>query len=118
MITRFIGVYDADGSLVGEVSYVVGRALGRAHCALCDITHGALRERADWRAGVRTLDVPFVTYHRDDQPAAVRALGAALPVVVAEHDDGSLTVAATADDLEACGASPSALVQLLRRATP
>ena len=113
MITRYVGVYDADGSLAGELSYVLGRALGRAHCALCDITHGTLRERADWRACRAALDVPFVTHHRDDAPAAVRALGVPLPVVVAEHDDGSFDVAVTAEQLEACAGSPDALLALL-----
>ena len=114
MIARYIGVYDADGSVVGELSYVIGRALGRAHCSLCDITHGAVREKAAWRSCVRTLGVPFVTCHRDDMPAAVRALGVELPVVVAEHDDGSLTIAASAAELETCSGSPERLVALLQ----
>ncbi|MBA2282333.1 MAG: hypothetical protein H0W25_14065 [Acidimicrobiia bacterium] len=35
-ITRLIGVYDADGSVLGELSYFLKARLGRAHCALCD----------------------------------------------------------------------------------
>ena len=108
-------MYDADGTVLGELSYVLGRAVGRAHCALCDITHGLVRERATWRACVEELDVPFETFHRDDQPAAVRALGVPLPVVVAEHDDGTLSVVATAAELERCAGSADALVALLRR---
>ena len=33
-----MGVYDADGGLLGELAYLTGRILGIAHCALCDIT--------------------------------------------------------------------------------
>lgn len=114
MITRYVGVYDADGTVLGELAFVVGRALGRTHCSLCDITHGALRERAEWRTCRDQLEAPFVTYHRDDAPAAVRALGAPLPVVLAEHDDGTLAVAVTAEQLEACAGSPDALLARLR----
>ena len=69
-----VGVYDADGSVLGELWCFVGARLGRAHCSRCTITHGFVRERASWRERRDALDVPFVTYHRDDQPAAVRAL--------------------------------------------
>ena len=111
---RYVGVYDADGSVLGELSYFVRARLGRAHCSLCTITHGPVRERSSWRDCRDALDVPFVTYHRDDRPAAVRAMGVPLPVVLAEHDDGSLSVVATAAQLEACDGSPERLVELLR----
>ena len=110
-VTRLIGVYDADGSLRGELSYFVRARLGRAHCALCDITHGRVRERADWRACRDRLPVPFVTYHRDDQPDAVRrAANGAIPVVLAETADGRLHVVAGPRALADCAGSPEALV--------
>ncbi len=56
-ILRLVGVYDADGSLRGELAYWVRARLGRAHCALCDITHGAVRERREWQAGRAELPV-------------------------------------------------------------
>jgi hypothetical protein len=114
-ITRLVGVYDADGTMLGELTYVVRRQLGRDHCALCDITHGRLRERADWRTCRVSLRVPFVTFHRDDQPSKVRtATGAVAPIVVAELDDGSSVVLATPEDLRRCDGSPDALVDHLR----
>ena len=67
-VTRLIGVYDADGTVLGELSYFLRARVGRAHCALCDITHGRVRERDDWRAERDRLPVPFTTFHRDDQP--------------------------------------------------
>src|SRR4051812_6559906 len=92
-VQRFIGVYDAKGNVFGEVAYVVKRSVARAHCALCDITHGRLRERADWRDARSRLPVPFVTFHCNDQPDSVRAAtGGRAPVVVAERADGSIDV--------------------------
>ena len=42
-IVRLIGVYDANGTLSGELAYWIGARLGRRHCSLCDITHGSVR---------------------------------------------------------------------------
>jgi hypothetical protein len=116
VVRRLIGVYDADGTVLGEVSYFVGARLGRAHCALCDITHGLVRERTEWRAARGDLPVEFVTYHRDDQPDDVRvAIGDRLPAVVAETASGVI-VLLDGDDLEACGGDPQSLIAEVRRA--
>ena len=88
-IIRLVGVYDADHTLRGELAYFVGARLGRRHCALCDVTHGLVRERGTWKACKAGLPVPFVTFHRDDRPAAVRAASAGVaPVVMAETTAG------------------------------
>ena len=106
-VVRLIGVYDADHTLRGELAYWVGARLGRAHCALCDVTHGAVRAKRDWHRYRASLPIPFDTYHRDDQPAAVRALGV-VPVVAVETAAGVQTLLGPAD-LEACGGSVDAL---------
>lgn len=128
-IVRLIGVYNAEASLSGELAYWVGARLGLAHCALCDITHGLLRERADWRACRAALPTPFVTFHKDDQPHDVRALlaGAAPAVVadVAEGDVADVDAAAVGGQLvlllgpaalDRCAASPDRLVAALTAA--
>jgi len=105
-VVRLFGVYDADHTIRGEVSYWVGARLGRAHCALCDITHGMLRRRSEWNTYVAGLDVPFETFHRDDQPDAVRAVsGDRVPVVVAELATGAMAVLVDPGALDACGGS-------------
>ena len=108
-IIRLIGVYNAKGTLSGELAYFVGKRLGRAHCALCDVTHGLVRERKDWQASRTRLPVPFETYHLDDVPAAVRAGFDEAPVVLAETHDG-VTVLLAAGELEACHGDPERLV--------
>jgi hypothetical protein len=109
-IERLIGVYDADGSLLGELSYVVGHALGRRSCALCDITHGRLRRRSDFDAAVAALDVRVDLLHRDEQPAELAVLTAgALPCVVAETRGGRVVLVG-ADTLAACAGDPRAFV--------
>jgi hypothetical protein len=115
-IIRLVGVYDADHTLRGELAYFVGARLGRRHCALCDVTHGMVRERRNWRTCRDGLPVPFVTFHRDDQPADVRAACAAsLPAVVAETTEGyHLLLGGSA--IEACNGSGEHLVEAITRA--
>jgi len=110
-VRRLIGVYDADGTVLGELSYAVGRVLGQTHCSLCDITHGAFRGRPEWKASRSSLGVPFDTYHRNDQPDAVRkATGGTTPVVVAEMTSGEILGLLGEAELAACGASPPRLM--------
>ncbi len=114
-VLRLIGVYDAVGTLRGELSYWVGARLGRAHCSLCDITHGLVKERSDWRDCRDQLPVPFETYHRDDQPAAVRDVAeGVVPVVVAETAVGLVVLMGPAE-LEACAGSVDAFSAALDR---
>lgn len=116
VIERLVGVYHAEGTLRGELAYWVGARLGRAHCALCDITHGLVRERSDWRACRDGLPVAFDTYHLDDQPGDVRDfLDGRSPAVVAETG-GGLFLLLDAGELEQCHGSPEELERRLMQA--
>ena len=115
-IVRLVGVYDADGTLRGELAYWVGARLGRRHCSLCEITHGSVRQRPEWKACQAGLRVPFDTYHRNDQPDAIRSAGGGqAPVVVAETDAGHVVLLGPAD-LETCDGSIDLLVEAIEQA--
>jgi hypothetical protein len=115
-IERLVGIYDADGTLFGELAYVVGHLLGRRSCALCDITHGGLRRRPEFDAAAASLGVPFDLRHRDERSAEEVALtDGALPCVVAEGD-GQRVVLVDSRALAACGKDPVALVDTIRAA--
>lgn len=84
VVERLVGVYDADGSLRGELSYLLLRLAGRAHCSLCDVTHGTLRRKAEFDEMRARLGVTFDLVHRDERDAATRAAtGGDIPCVVA-----------------------------------
>ncbi len=115
-LIRFVGVYAADGGLRGELSYLVGSRLGRTHCALCEITHGALSESKKWKTCRAAMPVPFDTFHRNDQPAAVQeASGGEAPVVVAETSEG-YRLLLSPPELDACLGSVEALGEALEEA--
>ena len=114
-VRELIGVYDADGTLAGEVRYWIGARLGRTHCWLCEITHGLFTERADWRQCRDQFDVEFRTYHRNDAPADVLAVGSPAPFVVARTDRGLVALLGPAE-LDACAGDVEQLSQALTRA--
>ena len=109
-IKRLIGVYNANGTIRGELAYWIGARLGRGHCSLCEITHGAIRERDDWRDCRASLAAPFDTFHRNDQPANVRSAADGLEPVVAAETSAGIVVLLGPDDLDSCDGSPDRLI--------
>jgi hypothetical protein len=115
-LVRLIGVYDAEGTLRGEVAYWIGARLGRAHCSLCDITHGLARERRQWKSCRAALPVAFDTYHLDDQPELVREVTGGLAPVVVAHTTGPALVLLGPEQLADCEGSPDRLVAAVEAA--
>jgi hypothetical protein len=114
-IVRLVGVYDAHSTVRGELAYWVGARLGRRRCSLCEITHGSVRQRPEWKTCLAGLPVPFDTYHRNDQPDSIRTTsGGEVPVVVAATDTGHL-VLLHAEDLDACDGSIDRLVEAIEQ---
>ena len=86
---RLVGVYDADGGVIGEIRYVIGHLLGHAHCTLCEITHGPLRKRKVFTDLEQRSAVPIELRHRNEISAAERAAcGDQLPCVLIETTEG------------------------------
>lgn len=117
IVTQLIGVYDADSTLWGEVSYWVGARVGVRHCSLCDITHSLFAEKSKWKECRDGLGVDFATFHRNDQPDDVRqCINGRYPAVVARSEAGEVAMFMNADEIAACGASPQQFAaEIMRR---
>lgn len=114
-VDELVGVYHADGGVLGELRYVAGRLTGRTHCSLCDITHSGVRRRPQWDDLVAELGVGFRLVHLNERdPAVGQASAGATPCVLARSGDGLHMVMAPAD-LEALGGDLPAFVAALRR---
>ena len=106
-VTALIGVYDADGGPIGEAKYVLGKILGTAHCALCDITHSPVRRRPAWDQMVGRLGLPFTLVHLNEMApdVAEQVAASGSPAVLARRADGCLTTLLSPDQLEVLGGS-------------
>ena len=114
-VTSLIGVYDAEGTLAGELRYWIGAHLtGSAHCALCEITHGLFREKAQWRDLASALPAPFEAVHLDERPAdVIEASDGRTPCVLARRADNSVGLLMGPEELEAMGGDPARLAAAL-----
>ena len=70
-VTRLVGVYDADGGLLGEAAYVWGKLRGTRHCSLCDITHELVRRKPEWDRMVAEIGTPVDLVHLNEMPPDV-----------------------------------------------
>jgi hypothetical protein len=92
---RLIGVYNADGGVVGELKYFFGHLIGIAKCELCDITHSPIRRKASWDRLASELKseygLDFALKHLNERTESeTKASEAKEPCVLAEYPDGSL----------------------------
>ncbi len=115
VVASLVGVYDADGTVVGEITYWLGARVGRAHCSLCEVTHGMFSQRASWRQWRSSLEVPFELFHRDDMPTDVAEAVTAFPAVAARTADG-LVMLLGPDDLDGCEGDLKAFIGALQAA--
>ena len=108
----FVGIYNADGTLLGEIAYVLAKYTGRGHCELCDITHGTLRRKRSWDEACERHGIEVELLHRDEvDPDRLVAAGE-LPAVIARRN-GTWVRVMGPSDLAACGGDPDALVSRL-----
>ena len=104
MVTKcsLYAIYDADGSLVGELRYLVDKFLGRANCALCDLSHGwhPAGKRA-WRQRQGTT-TQLSWLHRDEVPHHVLAhVSESLPCIAIDTN-GCVDILISKDQLARC----------------
>ena len=48
-INKVIGIYHADGGIIGELKYFTGKLFGGSKCSLCDITHSTAERKKPGR---------------------------------------------------------------------
>ena len=98
----FYAIYDADGSWLGELRYLKDKCLGKAECALCDLSHGwnPLGKSAFNRRQGAAANLVWA--HRDELPERVlKQVKDHLPCVA--RDDGhAAEVLISRDALKGC----------------
>eukprot|EP00187_Rhodella_violacea_P012348 CAMPEP_0184712846 /NCGR_PEP_ID=MMETSP0314-20130426/3312_1 /TAXON_ID=38298 /ORGANISM="Rhodella maculata, Strain CCMP 736" /LENGTH=199 /DNA_ID=CAMNT_0027175369 /DNA_START=49 /DNA_END=648 /DNA_ORIENTATION=+ len=121
LLTEVVIVYDADGTVMGELAYIIKKKFFGSKCAACDITHGKHAEKPDFTAFKTTAlgGVPVANIHRDEMdPALQRVVGSALPAVVVRSvstiDGGEeLVLLMGQRELETCGGEVERFRELL-----
>jgi hypothetical protein len=112
-MTQFVGIYNADGTILGEIAYVARKLVGRGSCALCDITHSWTGRRRDFDTTCTGAGIEWTLLHRNEaSPEQLTAAGP-LPAVIRQNDAGSWEPVLGPSDLDECDGDPAALVARL-----
>ena len=96
-------IYNAEGSLAGELRYALTKALGGATCALCDITHGwNPRGKRVWRdCGGLPKSVQWLHKDEGSPELCVAIANQTLPCVIADLG-GRIELLLDCAELESC----------------
>ena len=92
-----IGVYKADGGILGELSYFFGNLVGIKSCSLCDITHSPIKKKNDFKAFEKRLleerGIAFRLAHMNERTEAEFAASQGRePCVLLQYEDGSISM--------------------------
>ena len=87
-VVEFIGIYEADAGLLGELYYLWGKLVLGRHCSLCDISHNLLSEKDAFKALAKQLQIPIRLLHLNERPPAVVDFTRGYtPCLIARFDD-------------------------------
>lgn len=98
---KIIGIYNAKGSIIGELQYLFGKITGRAHCALCDITHGKLKEKTLFKECRENLEIPFELLHLDELNKNLQNFANDAPCVIGIKNN-NYSIIINSQELEEC----------------
>ena len=117
--TRLVGVYNADGGIVGELKYFFGHLIGIAKCELCDVTHSPIRRKASFDKLASDLKSEFglefdLKHLNERTESEIQASEGRVPCVLAEYPDGSLGMFLDRQELRVVDGNVDVFSQLIR----
>ena len=115
---KLIGVYKADGGILGEVSYFLGHLVGLRECNLCDITHSPVKKKAEFKRFEKTLleqrGVVMKLVHMNERTdAELAASKGREPCVLLQYSDGSISMFLDYVELKAASGSVESFAKLV-----
>ena len=116
--STLIGVYKADGGILGEVSYFLGHLVGLRECNLCDITHSPVKKKADFKRFEKTLleqrGIVMKLVHMNERTdAELAASKGREPCVLLQYPDGSISMFLDYVELKAASGSVESFAKLV-----
>ncbi len=113
-----IGVYKADGGILGEVSYFLGHLVGLRECNLCDITHSPVKKKAEFKRFEKTLleqrGIVMKLVHMNERTdAELAASKGREPCVLLQYPDGSISMFLDYVELKAASGSVESFAKLV-----
>ena len=83
------GIYNADGTFLGELGYVISKLGGKRSCSLCDVTHGWNPfGKREWKGLCKSSSLDIQLIHRDEATESQLQAAADLPSFITEAQEG------------------------------
>jgi hypothetical protein len=113
-----IGIYKADGGIVGELSYFFGHLVGVRSCSLCDISHSPIMKKPSFKALEKHLlaqhAIAMRMIHLNERnEREQKASEGREPCILLEYPDQSISMFVDSSDLTALSGSVSSLKKLI-----
>lgn len=113
-----IGVYNADGGIIGELSYVLGHLIGVRSCSLCDISHSPIKMKSAFKSLQRELlekhSIDLRMIHRNERnERETKASDGREPCVLLEHADQSISMFLDSAELKTLGGNVASFEKLV-----
>ena len=113
-----IGIYNADGGIVGELTYFFGHLIGVRSCTLCDISHSPIMKKSSFKA----LEQHLLAEHgilvrmihlNERNEREQKASAGREPCMLLEYPDETISMFLDSTDLKALSGSVSSLKKLI-----
>ena len=67
-------IYNAEGSIIGELKYLYDKYIRDIKCSMCDITHNTLSEKKEWKKRCMVSPFKIECLHLDELPKDIENL--------------------------------------------
>ena len=113
-----IGIYKADGGIIGELSYFFGHLVGARSCSLCDISHSPIKKKSSFKSLERELlaehGIAIKMIHMNERnERELKASEGREPCMLLEYPDQSISMFLDYVDLKALSGSVGSLRKLI-----
>ena len=114
-INKIVGIYHADGGILGELKYMTGKFFGGSHCALCDITHTSTGKKDLWKKCEEKLGVPIIFVHLNERNEKLLDYTNGNTPCIVGKTSTNYVMLASKKELEECKGNATALSELLEK---
>tara|TARA_Y100000816_G_C25954507_1_gene498022 strand:- start:455 stop:838 length:384 start_codon:yes stop_codon:yes gene_type:complete len=81
-------IYNANGTLFGELSYLFKKAFLGFKCPMCDITHRTLIKKKHWIKKIHSFQYNLEAVHLNEQPSEIKKFTNQIsPCVIAIYEN-------------------------------
>ena len=114
-ISKIIGIYHADGGIIGEFKYITGKFFGGAHCSLCDIKHGSMGKKDSSTECELKWRSPIDFVHLNERnPKLEKYTHNLTPCIVGKTSTNYVMLVSKEEILE-CNKDPDTLASLIEK---